>query len=152
MRINKIMFLTVAFLALASSCVKEEIQDDMTQTQSPEKAILKSLLEGRDTKWTAEDLDIPTLNGEWYEITTANELAYLLEFGSTKGEKYRLTADIDVSVSSVSDKFPGEIGAESFETLANRLRELAFLNKGVNLDLTDRRERDENGEFLHEHF
>ena len=115
MRINKIIFLTVAFLALASSCVKEEIQDDMTQTQSPEKAILKSLLAGRDTKWTAEDLDIPTLNGEWYEITNANELAYLLEFGSTNGEKYRLMANIDVSVSSIADKFPGEIGAESFE-------------------------------------
>ena len=115
MRINKIIFLTVAFLALASSCVKEEIQDDTTHTQSPEKAILKSLLEGRDTKWTAEDLDIPTLNGEWYDITTANELAYLLEFGSTKGEKYRLAADINVSSSSIADKFPGEIGAESFE-------------------------------------
>ena len=117
MRINKIIFLTVAFLALASSCVKEEIQDDTTHTQSPEKAILKSLLAGRETKWTAEDLDIPTLNGEWYDITTANELAYLLEFGSTKeeGEKYRLMANIDVSVSSIADKFPGEIGAESFE-------------------------------------
>ena len=115
MRINKIIFLTVAFLALASSCVKEEVQDDTTHTQSPEKAILKSLLEGRDTKWTAEDLDIPTLNGEWYEITNANELAYLLEFGSTNGEKYRLMANIDVSVSSIADKFPGEIGAESFE-------------------------------------
>ena len=115
MRINKIMFLTVAFLALASSCVKEEIQEDTTQIQSPEKAILKSLLEGRDTKWTAEDLDIPTLNGEWYEIRTANELAYLLEFGSTKGEKYRLAEDINVSSSLIADKFSGEIGAESFE-------------------------------------
>ena len=115
MRVNKIIFLSVAFLALASSCVKEEFQEDATQTQSPEKAILKSLLADRDTKWTAEDLDIPTLNGEWYEITTANELAYLLEFGSTKGEKYRLMANIDVSVSSIADMFPGEIGAESFE-------------------------------------
>ena len=117
MRINKIMFLTVAFLALASSCVKEEIQENTTQIQSPEKAVLKSLLEGRDTKWTAEDLDIPTLNGEWYEIRTANELAYLLEFGSTKeeGEKYRLAEDINVSSSSIADKFSGEIGAEPFE-------------------------------------
>ena len=32
------------------------------------------------------------------------------------------------------------------------MRELAYLNKGVNLDLTDRREKDENGEYLHEHF
>ena len=126
MRINKIIFLSVAFLALASSCVKEEFPEDTTQTQSPvglpsdeavaaEKAILKSLLAGRDTKWTADDLDIPTLNGEWYEITTANELAYLLEFGSTKGEKYRLMENVDVSVSSIADKFSGEIGAEPFE-------------------------------------
>ena len=115
MRINKIMFLTVAFLALASSCVKEEIQEDTTQIQSPEKAVLKSLLESRDTKWTAEDLDIPTLNEGWYEIGTANELAYLLEFGSTKGEKFRLMADVDVTSSSIADKFSGEIGAESFE-------------------------------------
>ena len=126
MRINKIIFLTVAFLALASSCVKEEIQEDTTQIQSPvdlpsdeavaaEKAILKSLLAGRETKWTVDDLDIPTLNEGWYEITTANELAYLLEFGSTKGEKYRLMANVDVSESSIADKFSGEIGAEPFE-------------------------------------
>ncbi|MFN3341616.1 MAG: DNA topoisomerase (ATP-hydrolyzing) subunit B [Flavobacteriales bacterium] len=34
-----------------------------------------------------------------------------------------------------------------YDTLATRLRELAFLNKGVNLSLTDRRETTENGEF-----
>lgn len=126
MRINKIIFLSVAFLALVSSCVKEEMATDMEQVQTPlespsdedvaaEKAILKALLESRNTMWTADDLDIPTLNGEWYEIRTANELAYLLEFGSTNGEKYRLMANIDVSVSSIVDKFSGEIGAESFE-------------------------------------
>ena len=36
----------------------------------------------------------------------------------------------------------------SFETLANRLRELSFLNKGIKLSLTDRRETDDEGEFL----
>lgn len=35
-----------------------------------------------------------------------------------------------------------------FETLATRLRELAFLNKGIRLTLTDERELDENDEFI----
>ena len=83
--------------------------------EESEKAIVKALLADRDTRWTADDLDIPTLNGEWYEITNANELAYLLEFGSTEGEKYRLMADINVSESSIAGKFTGEIGAEPFE-------------------------------------
>lgn len=83
--------------------------------EESEKAILKALLAERDTRWTVDELDIPTLNGEWYEVSTANELAYLLEFGSTKGEKYRLMADISVSESSIAGKFTGEIGAEPFE-------------------------------------
>lgn len=40
----------------------------------------------------------------------------------------------------------------NYETLANRLRELAFLNKGIKIILTDRREQDENGDFLSETF
>lgn len=39
-----------------------------------------------------------------------------------------------------------------FDTLASRLRELAFLNKGVKLTITDEREKDENGEFRTEVF
>ncbi|MCS6929807.1 MAG: DNA topoisomerase (ATP-hydrolyzing) subunit B [Saprospiraceae bacterium] len=38
-----------------------------------------------------------------------------------------------------------------FDILAHRLRELAFLNKGLHLDLVDEREQ-ENGYFRHEHF
>lgn len=36
----------------------------------------------------------------------------------------------------------------SFETLSHRLRELAFLNKGIRLTLTDLREKDENGNYI----
>ena len=127
MKINK-LYIVISIVAsvMLASCVKDEMPADMEQVQSPvetpveedvaaEKAILKALLANRDTKWTVNDLDIPTLNGGCYEIKSANELAYLLEFGSTKGEKYRLTADINVSSSSIADKFPGEIGAEPFE-------------------------------------
>lgn len=36
----------------------------------------------------------------------------------------------------------------NFETLSNRLRELAYLNKGIRLSLTDRRETDDDGNFV----
>ncbi len=39
-----------------------------------------------------------------------------------------------------------------YEILSNRLRELAFLNKGIHLTLTDRRVVEESGEFRSEHF
>ena len=124
MRVSKLLVLSVALLALATSCVKEElpaespVDKDKVETSSyedAERVILKSLLAGRDTRWTVDDLDIPTLEGEWYEIQSAEELAYLLEFGSIKGEKYRLMADVDVASSSIADKLSGEIGAEQFE-------------------------------------
>ena len=34
-----------------------------------------------------------------------------------------------------------------YETLANRLRDLAYLNAGITLTLTDMREMDENGSY-----
>lgn len=40
----------------------------------------------------------------------------------------------------------------SYDTLASRLRELAFLNKGLTITLTDAREIDEKGEKKHEVF
>ncbi len=39
-----------------------------------------------------------------------------------------------------------------FDTLAARLRELAYLNKGIRLTLTDEREAQENGSYLSEEF
>ncbi len=40
----------------------------------------------------------------------------------------------------------------NYTTLANRMRELAFLNKGISITLSDQRSKDENGEFLSETF
>lgn len=39
-----------------------------------------------------------------------------------------------------------------FETLAARLRELAYLNKGIRLSLTDEREKNDDGSFMSEEF
>lgn len=40
----------------------------------------------------------------------------------------------------------------SYETLSNRMRELAFLNKGITITLTDKRETDKEGNFIGEKF
>ena len=40
----------------------------------------------------------------------------------------------------------------SYETLSNRMRELSFLNKGVTISITDRRQKDEKGEFVGDTF
>ncbi|MBW2962156.1 DNA topoisomerase (ATP-hydrolyzing) subunit B [Mesonia aestuariivivens] len=45
-----------------------------------------------------------------------------------------------------------EITVFSYDTLAKRLRELAFLNKGIKISLIDRRHKDEKGEFISENF
>lgn len=39
------------------------------------------------------------------------------------------------------------VGVYNYDTLSARLRELAFLNRNIRLTLTDRREKDENGEY-----
>jgi len=40
----------------------------------------------------------------------------------------------------------------NYETLANRMRELAFLNKGIRVNIIDKREKDDKGAFLGETF
>jgi len=40
----------------------------------------------------------------------------------------------------------------NYETLSTRLRELSFLNKKIRLSITDKRNKDEKGEFIHEEF
>ena len=39
-----------------------------------------------------------------------------------------------------------------FDILVARLRELAFLNKGIHLSITDKRRKDDNGEFVKKNF
>ncbi|MDG1572207.1 DNA topoisomerase (ATP-hydrolyzing) subunit B [Robiginitalea sp. M366] len=40
----------------------------------------------------------------------------------------------------------------NYDTLANRMRELAYLNKGITITITDRRQKDKEGEFQSETF
>ena len=40
----------------------------------------------------------------------------------------------------------------SYDTLSSRLRELAYLNKGIKLTITDKREKDEEGNYISEEF
>ena len=40
----------------------------------------------------------------------------------------------------------------NYDTLAQRMRELSFLNKGITIKLTDKRRKDEQGNFIHEIF
>ncbi|MBF0596749.1 DNA topoisomerase (ATP-hydrolyzing) subunit B [Faecalibacter rhinopitheci] len=45
-----------------------------------------------------------------------------------------------------------EVNTYNYQTLANRLRELSFLNKGINITLTDLRQKDEEGNSVTEVF
>ncbi|MGX1024331.1 DNA topoisomerase (ATP-hydrolyzing) subunit B [Psychroflexus sp. MBR-150] len=60
-----------------------------------------------------------------------------------QGTKVTFMPDAEIFQDSVEFKF---------ETLTQRLRELAFLNKGIKINITDKRSKDENGEFLKESF
>jgi DNA gyrase subunit B len=42
-----------------------------------------------------------------------------------------------------------EVKEYNYDTLAARMRELAFLNKGIRIDLTDKRHKDDKGELIH---
>jgi DNA gyrase subunit B len=61
----------------------------------------------------------------------------------------------DISGTSITFKPDGDIfnaTTYKYETIATRMRELSFLNAGIRIDLTDKRELDENGQPQHEQF
>ena len=67
------------------------------------------------------------------------------QIGTTDKRGTLVTFMPDTSIFTQSIEF-------SYETLANRMRELSFLNKGLTITLTDKRETDKDGEFVGEVF
>ena len=66
------------------------------------------------------------------------------EIGTTDITGTRVTFQPDVSIF--------EDPVYHFDILVARLRELAFLNKGIHLSITDKRRKDDDGEFVKEEF
>lgn len=85
-------------------------------------------------------------NGKVYEqeYSEGKPLYTVKEVGTTttRGTVVTFQPDATIFTSTVY----------SFDTLAGRLRELAFLNKGIHLDITDEREKDDAGNFKNSHF
>ena len=66
------------------------------------------------------------------------------EIGNTTERGTIVTFTPDTSIFTVHEY--------NYTTLANRMRELSFLNKGISITLVDERQKDENGEFISETF
>ncbi|MGZ4043291.1 MAG: DNA topoisomerase (ATP-hydrolyzing) subunit B [Bacteroidia bacterium] len=66
------------------------------------------------------------------------------EVGDTTERGTIITFTPDLSIFTV--------GEYNYTTLANRMRELAYLNKGIHITLEDERHKDENGKILSEDF
>ena len=119
---NKIVKMFAAALLIVAACQKTEVYDNNAKHESSapdavlsvEKALIKSMLADRDTRWTEDDLDIPEVSGEWNLIANEKELAFLLEFGCAEGGKYRLENDLNLASSEIAEKFTSEIGIEKF--------------------------------------
>ncbi|MBZ9652023.1 DNA topoisomerase (ATP-hydrolyzing) subunit B [Psychroflexus montanilacus] len=66
------------------------------------------------------------------------------------------TGDTELKGTEITFKPDFEIFQESvefkYETLAKRLRELAFLNKGIRISIVDKRQTDEKGDYRHDEF
>ncbi len=78
------------------------------------------------------------------EYSIGKPLYPVKEIGTTDKRGTIVTFQPDASIFDVTEY--------NRETLASRLRELSFLNKGIKLSLTDMRTLDENGQPMHEDF
>ncbi len=78
------------------------------------------------------------------EYSEGKPLYDVKEVGTTQDRGTEVTFHHDKSIFTVHEY--------SYETISTRLRELSFLNKGVRLILTDKREKTENGSDISETF
>ena len=85
-------------------------------------------------------------NGKAYvqEYSCGKPTTELIVAGESENTGTMITFKPDDSIFTVT--------VYDYATLANRLRDLAFLNAGITLTLTDKRHVDDNGEFKHEVF
>ncbi|WP_334124595.1 DNA topoisomerase (ATP-hydrolyzing) subunit B [Empedobacter brevis] len=86
-------------------------------------------------------------NGKQYiqEYSKGKPLYDVKEVGTTEKNGTTVTFTPD-------DTIFQEVQIYNYQTLANRLRELAFLNKGINITLIDEREKDADGNSITETF
>jgi DNA gyrase subunit B len=86
------------------------------------------------------------LNGKHYEqeYSIGKPLYSVREVGPTDYRGTIVTFKADASIFIVHEY--------NYETLAARIRELAYLNKGIRITLADKRTKDEKGEFATEVF
>jgi DNA gyrase subunit B len=79
------------------------------------------------------------------EYSKGKALAPVKEIGVTDKRGTVVTFKPDEEIFKQTIEF-------SYDTLASRLRELSFLNKGIKIYLVDKREIEDNGEFRSEYF
>lgn len=78
------------------------------------------------------------------EYSAGKPLYAVREIGTTDYRGTIVTFQPDLSIF--------QVGEYNYDTLASRLRELAFLNKGIRLTLTDERRTNEDGSFVSDTF
>ena len=79
------------------------------------------------------------------EYSQGKPLYPVKEVGTSNLRGTTITFKPDAEIFNISTEY-------KFDTLAARLRELSYLNKGIKLSLTDERETNEDGTFPVEHF